>query len=245
MNSLAVGCDSKGHDLLPAAAWYKEGWLGNLSSAQSKALAELKRRFPTYGNYHDDHDLLRFLRARDFDIEATTTMYRRYLIDYRGASGLIYPCGFCSPLPFVRRVGGVHYKDCVETLTDIMPHRDPEFTRRLEIMREHFLQVNVFNCDKLGRPVVYMRAKHFLARNMVRSKHPIARSVCNVLSVQSRHSGQARVAGGPTAISSGGHGGNSFIVQNRVCQARASHRGLRSNSGEPLALRTQSTEPAR
>ena len=78
-----------------------------------QALEELKSRFPMYNQFHDEHDLLRFLRAREFDIEATTTMYRNYLIDYRGASGRIFPCGFCSPLPFVRRVEGQYYRDLV------------------------------------------------------------------------------------------------------------------------------------
>ena len=38
----------------------------------------MQTRFPDYKRFHNDHDLLRFLRARGFDVTAATTMYDKY-----------------------------------------------------------------------------------------------------------------------------------------------------------------------
>jgi hypothetical protein len=51
---------------------------GHLTAAQEEALAAMQARFPDYKRFHCDHDLLRFLRARGFDLTAATKMYDKY-----------------------------------------------------------------------------------------------------------------------------------------------------------------------
>jgi CRAL/TRIO, N-terminal domain len=51
---------------------------GHLTTAQAEALATMQTRFPDYKHFHNDHDLLRFLRARSFDVTAATKMYDKY-----------------------------------------------------------------------------------------------------------------------------------------------------------------------
>lgn len=38
----------------------------------------MQTRFPDHKRFHNDHDLLRFLRARSFDVTAATKMYDKY-----------------------------------------------------------------------------------------------------------------------------------------------------------------------
>jgi hypothetical protein len=55
------------------------GRLGDLSAEQSKALEEFKKVIAEKNLYdpaqHDDHHLLRFMRARKFDVLRTTEMW--------------------------------------------------------------------------------------------------------------------------------------------------------------------------
>lgn len=38
----------------------------------------MRSKFPFYKNFHTDHDLLRFLRARNFDLAATQKLYNKF-----------------------------------------------------------------------------------------------------------------------------------------------------------------------
>lgn len=42
-------------------------------------LREMRATFPQSAAFHTDHDLLRFLRAREFNRKATWAMYNHYL----------------------------------------------------------------------------------------------------------------------------------------------------------------------
>ena len=46
---------------------------------QEAALFKFRGWFPTSSVYHTDHDLLRFLRARDFNMDAARSMYNNYV----------------------------------------------------------------------------------------------------------------------------------------------------------------------
>ena len=52
---------------------------GHLSASQEAALRAMRDWFPASAAFHTDHDLLRFLRARDFHLDAARTMYQNYL----------------------------------------------------------------------------------------------------------------------------------------------------------------------
>ena len=39
--------------------------------------------FPDSAAFHTDHDVLRFLRARDFNLDATRAMYQKYISTVR------------------------------------------------------------------------------------------------------------------------------------------------------------------
>ena len=54
-------------------------WQGYLTKEQEAKLRELRDAFPQSAAFHTDHDLLRFLRAREFNMKATRVMYQHYL----------------------------------------------------------------------------------------------------------------------------------------------------------------------
>lgn len=61
-----------------------DGRLGHLTPQQSQTLDSFKSTLHAKGVYTpdsgvDDHTLLRFLRARKFDLEASTTMWMDYM----------------------------------------------------------------------------------------------------------------------------------------------------------------------
>ena len=51
---------------------------GHLTAEQEAALAALRAAFPDSVNCCTDHDLLRFLRARHFELPATEIMFAKY-----------------------------------------------------------------------------------------------------------------------------------------------------------------------
>ncbi len=66
--------------LLPVAPWNREGgYWGHLTPQQEAALGALRHAFPVSMTMHTDHDMLRFLRAREFSVEETIAMYAKYL----------------------------------------------------------------------------------------------------------------------------------------------------------------------
>ena len=52
---------------------------GYLTKEQERELREMRSAFPQSAAFHTDHDLLRFLRAREFNRKATWAMYQHYL----------------------------------------------------------------------------------------------------------------------------------------------------------------------
>ncbi len=52
---------------------------GYLTKEQEMELREMRAAFPHSAAFHTDHDLLRFLRAREFNRKATWAMYNHYL----------------------------------------------------------------------------------------------------------------------------------------------------------------------
>ena len=56
----------------------------------------MRDAFPQSAAFHTDHDLLRFLRAREFNRKATWAMYQHYITMVRAqptpSSGSSYPC---------------------------------------------------------------------------------------------------------------------------------------------------------
>lgn len=51
---------------------------GHLTEAQSAAMSAVRAAFPDSGRFCSDHDMLRFLRARNFDVEATEALFWKY-----------------------------------------------------------------------------------------------------------------------------------------------------------------------
>lgn len=66
---------------------------------QEDALCQVRWEHPVSLRIHTDHDMLRFLRARDFDVGEASAMYERYLRVY-------LPHYQVSPKPLVRPVVG-------------------------------------------------------------------------------------------------------------------------------------------
>ena len=85
--------------LLPVAPWKagENGYLGSLTSEETAKLATLRRTFPVSNYIHNDHDLLRFLRARQFSIPDTILMYQNCLDEYFSRLQI-------SPSPMIRPV---------------------------------------------------------------------------------------------------------------------------------------------
>jgi hypothetical protein len=133
--------------LLPSAPWNrKPGHLGHLSAEQADKLEAMKAAFPGASRFHTDHDLLRFLRARSFDLAAAKLMYRKYCTVYRERL-------MVSPAPAVRPTFGDWQLQHVE----LFPARPEGATREFQDALRCFLHVMVHGTDRLGRPVVYMR----------------------------------------------------------------------------------------
>ncbi|KAK9827387.1 hypothetical protein WJX81_005359 [Elliptochloris bilobata] len=104
--------------MLPPAPWNRKlGHLGHLSAEQESALAALRARFPESPAFHTDYDLLRFLRAREFDLKAAAKMYNEYCTVYR--PGLL-----TLPLPFLRPALGSAYRLCALAAAGF-PERPP------------------------------------------------------------------------------------------------------------------------
>ena len=64
---------------LPTADRRFRGLQGYLTKEQEMELREMRAAFPQSAAFHTDHDLLRFLRAREFNRKATWAMYQHYL----------------------------------------------------------------------------------------------------------------------------------------------------------------------
>lgn len=135
--------------LLPVAPWNagSPGYLGHLTEEQSAALVALRAAFPASGAFCTDHDLLRFLRARNFDLEATEALFWKYCHVYRGRL-------MVSPAPIVRPLIGPTWQP---QLLDNFQHRPQEATVLFQKATKCFLHAMVFRQDRLGRPVVYFR----------------------------------------------------------------------------------------
>lgn len=52
---------------------------GYLTEAQQVALDAMWAAFPASRAFHTDHDMLRFLRAREFHLDDAKAMYHKYL----------------------------------------------------------------------------------------------------------------------------------------------------------------------
>ena len=57
----------------------RTAWQGYLTKEQEAKLREMRDAFPQSVAFHTDHDMLRFLRAREFNTKATHAMYQHYL----------------------------------------------------------------------------------------------------------------------------------------------------------------------
>ncbi|KAK9820760.1 hypothetical protein WJX81_003393 [Elliptochloris bilobata] len=135
--------------MLPPAPWNRKlGHLGHLSAEQESALAALRARFPESPAFHTDYDLLRFLRAREFDLKAAAKMYNEYCTVYR--PGLL-----TLPLPFLRPALGSAYRLCALAAAGF-PERPPEQTARLAPMLR-IIHAAALGTDPDMRPVVYLR----------------------------------------------------------------------------------------
>lgn len=56
------------------------GRLGHLTPEQEKALASFKLAVPDFDStIHDDHALLRFLRARNWNVDQAGTMWNEFI----------------------------------------------------------------------------------------------------------------------------------------------------------------------
>jgi CRAL/TRIO, N-terminal domain len=64
-------------------------WQGHLTPEQEQKLEAMRKSFPESAAWHTDHDLLRFLRARSFDLQAARKMYSKYCLVVRACAG---PC---------------------------------------------------------------------------------------------------------------------------------------------------------
>ncbi|KAK9820764.1 hypothetical protein WJX81_007320 [Elliptochloris bilobata] len=135
--------------MLPPAPWNRKlGHLGHLSAEQESALAALRARFPESPAFHTDYDLLRFLRAREFDLKAAAKMYNEYCTVYR--PGLL-----TLPLPFLRPALGSAYRLCALAAAGF-PERPPEQTARLAPLLR-IIHAAALGTDPDMRPVVYLR----------------------------------------------------------------------------------------
>lgn len=56
---------------------------GHLTAEQQAALGRMRSLFPGSAAFHTDHDVLRFLRARDFNLDATRAMYQNHISTVR------------------------------------------------------------------------------------------------------------------------------------------------------------------
>ena len=65
--------------VMPTADRRFRGLQGYLTKEQEMELREMRAAFPQSAAFHTDHDLLRFLRAREFNRKATWAMYQHYL----------------------------------------------------------------------------------------------------------------------------------------------------------------------
>lgn len=143
--------------LLPTAPWNrKPGYLGHLTAEQEDKLAAMRSRFPFYNNFHTDHDLLRFLRARSFDLAATQKLYNKYCTVYRERL-------LVSPAPVVRPTLGRQW-DLQHV--ELFPHRPEGVTADMRTAFRCFLHVMVYGADRLGRPVVYLRVMDVVKNSM-------------------------------------------------------------------------------
>ena len=62
----------------PAPTCHLQNLQGYLTKEQELELREMRAAFPQSAAFHTDHDLLRFLRAREFNRKATWAMYNHY-----------------------------------------------------------------------------------------------------------------------------------------------------------------------
>eukprot|EP01025_Chloroclados_australasicus_P020287 TRINITY_DN2139_c0_g1_i1.p1 TRINITY_DN2139_c0_g1~~TRINITY_DN2139_c0_g1_i1.p1 ORF type:complete len:615 (+),score=57.80 TRINITY_DN2139_c0_g1_i1:214-2058(+) len=148
------GCNAKDlNDLpdLPVAPWNKSrpGFKGCLSDEQAECLRQVKERFPDYARFHSEHDMLKFLRSCNFNLDMMIEKYQKYIEEYRG----VY---LQSPYPAVRDVRG----ECFENLDQLMsslPVRHHQLTEYWQNIYKYFLENMIYQCDKQGRPVLYVR----------------------------------------------------------------------------------------
>ncbi|CAG9463834.1 unnamed protein product [Pedinophyceae sp. YPF-701] len=143
--------------LLPVAPWHEgeSGYLGSLTASQTAALEHLRARFPVSQLMHTDHDMLRFLRARDFDQKETERMYRKFLSKYLAEMQV-------SPSPVVRPI----FCYPTELLDQIqrVRARPGALTQRLRGVYGTYIQAVVIGTCRGGRPVIWQRAKETLRR---------------------------------------------------------------------------------
>jgi len=142
---------------LPVASWNrKPGYLGHLTPEHEAALAAMRSSFPDSYEFCTDHDMLRFLRARNFDLKASEEMFSRYRNVYRGRL-------MVSPYPVIRPTEGAWQLDLV---TQSFPPRPVEGTELFQRAMRCFLHVMVFRRDRDGRPVIYMKVADIVKNSM-------------------------------------------------------------------------------
>ena len=114
-------------------------------------ICRLRQQFPESYDFHSDWDLARFIN--EYKIEEDRDSLSNVMIAYRAYCSLYRTKLFVSPVPIIRRIVGWP----VETIFDNLPARNSKLSRYLQIYNKHFLEVSVINCDREGRPVIYMR----------------------------------------------------------------------------------------
>lgn len=72
----------------PSVRHLSNAWQGHLTLEQEQKLQAMRKSFPESTAWHNDHDLLRFLRARNFNLEAARKMYSKYCLVVRPCVGV-------------------------------------------------------------------------------------------------------------------------------------------------------------
>lgn len=137
--------------------WHRKpesGYLGFLNARQRATLLHMRKRFPSYAAFHSDHDLLRFLRAREFDLAAAEALYSNYWNVYRKEL-------FVSAAPVIRPVLGTAFD--LTVFEELRP-RPRDLTLRLRSLFDQFIESAVFGTDREGRPLVFQRVSNTLKR---------------------------------------------------------------------------------
>ena len=99
---------------------------GYLTKEQEAALREMREGFPQSTAFHTDHDILRFLRAREFNMKATRAMYQHYLSMVRSLftpQSISIPADLCGPQLPTKAPRGMLRTPGRWIVTAIMPAR--------------------------------------------------------------------------------------------------------------------------